>query len=512
MKTSLFFLILFSISALIVKSQQKPIIELSKPYPIISCKNKQYVRNEDNILAIKNNNIQLWGIEKLNLLKNEKYELPDGAQIEELCEINDQYAIFYSVWDKINETELLYYKIINIENGNINKEGKLILKVNGRVSHNFNFQKICKGSKILIQYRLNPVEKRDEFNYDIIGFCIVDNNLDVAYKKQVKMPYTEKKMDMLDYYGDNLNNIYILAKVFHNNTTKNVDDLGLINYHLELLKLETEDESISKIQIKLEEKSLGSLFIYEIESGDIKCCGYTFSGKRADNVDGIILFKIDKNGLVYDINQFQIPAGIIEQNEDYYDPFVSEEEEKSEKMKELQLRQIIIQKDGSIIIIGEQYYIETKISVGYQYSNVQIIYHFNSILVTKIDNSGQLAWMKKLPKQQKGMTGMSGMSYKYMEGEDCHYFLYIDNVKNMQLDTDESAKQHINGMGGYLTAYKLNDATGEASKFSILNTKNVNGIEIFQFSINRLIPISLHSFVFEVYKKQKEDILIKVTL
>lgn len=180
-------------------------------------------------------------------------------------------------------------------------------------------------------------------------------------------------------------------------------------------------------------------------------------------------------------------------------------------MEELQLRQIIIQNDGSLLIVGEQYYIETKVSVGYQYSNVQIIYHFNSILVTKIDNLGQLAWMKKLPKQQKGMTGMSGMSYKYMAGEGCHYFLYLDNVKNMKLEADKSAKQHINGLGGYLTAYKLNDADGDVSKISILNTKNVNGIEIFQFSINRLIPISLHSFIFEVYKKQKEDMLVKVT-
>lgn len=261
MKIYLILLFLFSFPVLFVKAQQKPIVELSKPYPIINCKNKIYARNENNLLAIKKNNVQLWSIEKLNLLKNEKYNLPDGAQVEELCEINDQYILFYSVWDKINETELLYYKSINIENGNINMEGKLILKVNGKVSHNFNFQKICKESKILIQYRMNPVEKRDAFNFDNIGFCIIDNNLDVIYKKQVKMPYTEKKMDIIDYYGDNFNNVYILSKVFHNNTTKNVDDLGLINYHLELLKVETEDGSISKIYLNLDEKSLGSLFM-----------------------------------------------------------------------------------------------------------------------------------------------------------------------------------------------------------------------------------------------------------
>ena len=119
--------------------------------------------------------------------------------------------------------------------------------------------------------------------------------------------------------------------------------------------------------------------------------------------------------------------------------------------------------------------------------------------------------MKKLPKRQKGKAGQGGMSFKYMAGEGCHYLLFLDNVKNMNLPLNQRPELHADGHGGYLTAYKIQDSDGKTEKVSILDLTNIKGIEGFQFSVDRIIPISLNSFVFETYKKQKEDMLVKVT-
>jgi len=43
------------------------------------------------------------------------------------------------------------------------------------------------------------------------------------------------------------------------------------------------------------------------------------------------------------------------------------------------------------------------------------------ILVTKINKDGSLAWMKKLPKRQKGNAPTGGMSFTFVEGEKDFY-------------------------------------------------------------------------------------------
>ena len=46
-----------------------------------------------------------------------------------------------------------------------------------------------------------------------------------------------------------------------------------------------------------------------------------------------------------------------------------------------------------------------------------------------IDKNGEIIWMKKLPKTQKGTTGKGGMSVKYAQKEDNIYLMFLDNVQ-----------------------------------------------------------------------------------
>lgn len=82
--------------------------------------------------------------------------------------------------------------------------------------------------------------------------------------------------------------------------------------------------------------------------------------------------------------------------------------------------------------------------------------------------------------------------------------LPLDKVPTLQPDYKKSL--------GLLTAYKVSDANGEVSKLSILDTRNVNDMTIYQIKVTNIAPLNDGSFVFEAYKKKKEDILIKVKL
>ena len=110
-------------------------------------------------------------------------------------------------------------------------------------------------------------------------------------------------------------------------------------------------------------------------------------------------------------------------------------------------------------------------------------------------------------------TFQGGMSYSYFHTNGNHYLIYLDNVKNINLPLDKIPALHIDGMGGYLTAYKVNDATGDVSKGSILDTRKVKAkLAVHQFSNNRVIKTAEDEFIVEVYKKKKEDVLIKVKI
>ena len=162
--------------------------------------------------------------------------------------------------------------------------------------------------------------------------------------------------------------------------------------------------------------------------------------------------------------------------------------------------------------------------VHYTRRGSYVTYHNNDILVSKIDASGNLAWMKKIPKRQYGKPKMGevydtskvyqgGMSYSYFNTNGNHYIVFLDNVKNIDLELDQIPALHSDGHGGYLTSYKINDNTGEMSKGSILDTRNVaEDLEVYQFSNNRIVKTDENQFVLEVYKKSKEDVLIKVDI
>jgi hypothetical protein len=120
--------------------------------------------------------------------------------------------------------------------------------------------------------------------------------------------------------------------------------------------------------------------------------------------------------------------------------------------------------------------------------------------------------MKKVPKRQQGSAGRGGMSFRYFSDKDDYYFVFLDNQKNLDLPKDELPARHIDGQGGFLALHMINDKTGDVSKSMVLDTRDVKGMAIYQFAPSRIVGTDRLTFVFEAYKKQKEDVLIKVKL
>jgi hypothetical protein len=68
------------------------------------------------------------------------------------------------------------------------------------------------------------------------------------------------------------------------------------------------------------------------------------------------------------------------------------------------------------------------------------------------------------------------------------------------------------GKNDCLAAVKISDIDGSLTKSTIFDTEKVGNYKIYQFAITRIVRTAKNTFLFELYKKDKEDLMIKVNL
>ncbi len=527
------FILFFLFLSFIAQAQVK--ISVGQPYGVIDAQNKYYFNRGSEILTVKLKKreviIQKLNSEKLAFEKISVYrDFPDGFNLEHIVEYNDRYYIFYSVWDRQAEMEQLFYREIDFDKGTLKPDEKLLVQVRGKVAgdlisrgwysfsvaNKFSFQFSKNDDKLLVHYRLKPQIKNDSKSYDIIGMHVFGKNLERVWDEEVTMPYTEKKMNNLDYSVDRQGNAYILTTVYNDETTdekKRTDNQA--NYHIELLRMSGKNNKIVITPVTVGSKFINKVYLFEVSDSYMICAGFYSNLPYRNAADGIFSFKLTKEGDLIDSRNYEIPLEVLNM-------YISEKaqrrnEKKEEKDKaefeDLELRELFIDENGGVLLVGEQYYIQAHTYYNSNGSSrTYYTYHYNDLLVTKINESGQLEWMKKLPKRQTGTSGRGSMSYKHMAADGSHYFLFLDNERNLELTPDRFPAVYRDGGEGFLTAYKVSDKSGSVDKVSITSTRDVLGLPVYQFQTSRILPIDKNSFVVEVYKKKKQDVLIRVDL
>ncbi len=506
----------------------QPSITMGKPYKVLNGQGKFYFYKENELLAIKKDEGQLF-IQKINT-ENLSYVSMTQATVplgfENIKEINGRYFMFYS------DNRGLSVREIDFKSGGFINEGKQIIsatKVVGntttfgafgipeKASGKYNIFVSNDKSFIAIQYRFKPEIKDDNKSHEIVGLHVFDNNFQVQSSSKLTMPYTEKKMNNLTYSIDSDGSVYIVTSVYDDDTTdeKKVNSEEP-NYHLEILTIALQSTNFTTTKVNLEDNFVKTLRLYESQKGVMTCIGFYNKGKKSTNVDGIIQFKLTQDGKFIDIKTFEIPLEILNQ-------YVSSNEQKKNlnnevydiaEFENLELREVHFYANGGMLIISEQ--AEKKITYHSSYNAIggttgytTKTYSDGDILVSKIDSVGKMTWMKRLPKGR--VSGSEGKTFYYLTGKGQHHFLFLDKMKNFELPMNKPHSTN-QGWGDILMAYSINDETGKTSKTAILDLRNVNEHQLYQFTPNRIEEIAPSVFVFEAYKKHNEDVLIKVDM
>lgn len=522
-------LISFIIYVNFSKGQAK--ITVGQPYQVIDSPDKFYFQDKGNILTVKMVKrtiiLQRLDAKTLKFQQTRIYEdFPKGFQFEKITKFDNRLYLFYSHWE--DEKEYLFAREIDIATCGMKPAKKIVTvteKISGDlvktgmfavgVANKYDFYFSHDSTSMLVNYRLKPEKRDDSKSYDVIGAHIFTPDLTEKWGAKVKMPYTEKKMDNLGYSLDSKGNAYIVARVYNDDSTdekkRGEDDA---NYKLEIITIANKTAQTTSAKVEVGDKFVKNLWLYESPKGGMVAAGYYNTGRKSDNVDGMIMFKLDPSGKPSSLNAYEIPVDILNQYASEKTKRKNERKEDNDKAEAvgMELREIQVEDDGSVILIGEQYLEKVYTTYMNGRSSTSYTYYYNDMLVAKIDPAGKLAWMKKLPKRQQGSGGRGGMSFAHISNKFNHYFLFLDNEKNKDLPITELPARHVDGQGGFLTAYHIDSKTGNVKKVTLLDTRNVNGMEVFQFNPDRILGTAPNTFVCEVYKKKKEDVLIKVEL
>ncbi len=440
------------------------------------------------------------GLEITNKTEIDMTEFGNQAVIDLIEEINGNYYIFYSTWDKANEKEKLFAREVNIKNGQLEGDPQKLLKVDkvrGRKANaggmfsiatinKYNFAFNADSSKMLVQYNLHMEDREKQ---DKLGFHVFNGNLEKQWSKEVELPYKSRMMgstplmrgNLYDTHIDNKGRAYIVARVYEGERKEVIN--GSPNYHYELMKVTSESDQVHQTEVALDERFITHIKVKNTPSGNIIAAGfYTKNVSEnialATDVNGAYSVKIDQEGNIMQQDYHEFPSDIIQKYED----------DEVEQVENLSLQNLTVYDGGSVVLTGEQrrHLSRTRVSGGTATTYENNV--FQDVYVLKISN-GELSWLKKIPKKQRGKANPGTMSYRYFHNDHSHYLFYIDNADNTSLSEDQEPAVHLDGVGGYFTVVEI-DQKGQKTKSKMFDVDE-KGIEVHPSKFNQVSPTTL---------------------
>lgn len=314
-------------------------------------------------------------------------------------------------------------------------------------------------SKLFYSYHLINKERKDAINKEEYGFYMFDENMKQLWGGEVEMPYTEARMNVLDYEVSDDGKLYYLISV---NGGDGQDS------HFELLVYENAKNKPGVVEIKIDENIPRNVYIYEDKKNNLVVAGF-YSKKGNPSIDGAFMVKLDpstkkisKVGGGY----YEIPSEIIKSfMTDKQKEKLEKKEKKNEgdERKDLGINDLLIRDfhfldDGSVVIVSEVYYVVTHTYYNGKTTTTTYTTYAKDIIVFNIDPAGKLAWIRKIPKSQRaGNAAGPGLSLSSMVKGKHVYIFYLDHIENFTLKEDEAPRVHQDGRGGYVAAVDIDE-------------------------------------------------------
>lgn len=522
-------------------------VSVGEPYEVINAGTNVYFHEGDEILSIKFDKnklyIQKFSTNNLTQIHRKEYLekfLPSQITIEHVGKVGGKYLLFYKVFNKQNKTEDLWAKEIGFEEGMLIGNSIHLLHVDDKVadlslnyrqyisqvpdleySSNriFDFRYSLDSSKFLIAYKKKPTKRINRNNYEVLGFHVFTPKLEKLWNKEIKMPYSEYELDLLDYSISSNGTLSLLTYVEQEEPT-DLPGIYKKKHWFELLSTNQDQEELSSAILKFKPDIIEDLALIESKPNQLQCIGF-YRSKTNDLNRGMLKVNFNKDHKECDFNYYPFDESTI------YDFEIRNKERYNLDYSNLMIKNVDTS-SGEITVLGERLYafngsiavatgpmagsIAFNINSG-KLSSKQSDYHYGNILTLKIDKDDNLIYTTKIPKHTAAQeySRQYGASFKVINLGKHEYYFFINHETNESITPKEGLNSSSSGQGD-LIAYKINPENGTKEKISILNTRRFNEHGLEHMASFRFIKINEHEVVFEAYKDGQEDVLVKISL
>lgn len=369
-----------------------------------------------------------------------------SGKITNLLHLKGKLLLFYSLDDakaKVNslfmdeiDKQTLQPKGVAKKIGEIDYAGK-----SKRNRGSFQYRVSRDSSKILLLYSLPYTEGQPEK----FGFTVFDQQLNLIWTKDITMPYRDELYDFESFRVDNNGNAYLLGLVYKEKRREKRK--GLPNYSYEILACRDNGNTVKQYPVSLDDRFLTDMQIEILDNQNIICAGF-YSEKGKVSIRGTYFLRVDAASSAIVHKSFkEFGIDFITQNMSNREQRKAKRQEEPE-LFEFDLDKLLIGKDGSAILIGEQYYVQAvtntmRMAGGGMTTQTTYHYYYNDIILVKFSATGEILWTQKVPKTQH--TANDGGFYSsyclvISKGRIC--FVFNDNPKNLEADETEKAKNY----------------------------------------------------------------------
>lgn len=231
--------------------------------------------------------------------------------------------------------------------------------------------------------------KKNSNSYDVYVYNA--SNLTLAYTKSY-YSNTEKFYTASDMVVDDDGTVYHIGKEYFKGRRERKK--AKANYSYVLSKIEEKNVSTSKIELTEDEfiKNLNMSFI----NNKLRLIGY-YSKDKAFGIKGVSTIYVDKSTLsLLDKKKQELPLKVFE---DLYG-YRSAKSKKDSELTSFDLDYLLEDEDGNTYLVAEEFYVVQMYVPNGMYGGTYVTtFHYDDILITKLDAKGNLLWGRSIFKR-----------------------------------------------------------------------------------------------------------------
>lgn len=362
--------------------------------------------------------------------KKISYKVDGGTgSFNDMIVVDGKVVVF--ITDRKNGMYKLYYQVYN-KKCIPETEPELVIEYKSPKGFNrgdyFNIIQSKNKKYFVVEYAV-PGNKTENDRY---GYKIFDDSFEMTGEGEYESPYDSKESDIANRYISNTGDLFVGIKVYNTNSKGRVRDFSsLKKYIICFIK----GDDLEEMDLDFKKKTVTDLSFSSDDNRILTCTG--LYGEEKVITKGAFYCQMDFK------KKTIINEGFSEFNKDFITEGWSDKAKERANKRESKgkgapqlynydFRVVHTTKDGGIIVAMEQYYVVvTTMTDSKGNTRTAYHYHYNDIIVYRVQENGTFDWIKKIQKDQYSTNddGYFSSIGGYFT-DDKFVFYFNDNKKN----------------------------------------------------------------------------------